>query len=192
MIKESILVINEDDSLATPSPFCTTIEPFRSIIRRDRGSEGDSQGRKKLFAAKEFAYIYGMVDYRSPYSSYNKEKRADVLKNKIFGEDSDWEPDELIEQAMIDYEEMYHSELVILLKSTRTALHNMSSFFDTLNLNDTDDNGKLVHNPNTVLTSMSKIGDIAKQLDSLEELIAKQQTGQSKIRGDIKLSKWNQ
>lgn len=192
MIKESILTINEDDSLATPSPFCTTIEPFRSIIRRDRGSEGDAQGRKKLFAAKEFAYIYGMVDYRSPYSSFNEENRAVKLKEVIFGEDSDWEPDELVKKAMVLYEEMYHSELVILLKSTRKALHNMSDFFETLDLTDTDDKGKLVHNPNTVMTSMSKIGDIAKQLDGLEELIEKQRQSQGKIRGDIKLNKYNQ
>ena len=37
------------------------IPEFSALIRRDRGSEGDHDGRKKFHARKEFTFIYFLI-----------------------------------------------------------------------------------------------------------------------------------
>jgi hypothetical protein len=43
-----LLEVNVEDFTVKPSAFTLEIEPFKSIVKRDKGSKGDSQGRNKL------------------------------------------------------------------------------------------------------------------------------------------------
>lgn len=56
-LENNLLVLDKDSLRGVPE--------FKKILERDRGSEGDSQGRLKLRAWKEFYYIYYIADFRS-------------------------------------------------------------------------------------------------------------------------------
>ena len=71
-----------------------TIKEVRQILMRDKGSNGDSDGRKKLFAYKELGAVYWIADYRSPgrLNGYEgKELIEDAIRN--FDLPANWEPD---------------------------------------------------------------------------------------------------
>ena len=69
------------------------VEPYKSIILRDKGSKGDAQGRKKHMAMKELAYIYWMCHSTSPFMVHkNLEERSDQVKLRV-GLPEKWKPD---------------------------------------------------------------------------------------------------
>lgn len=84
------LVINKEEIRTMPE--------FKVILERDRGSEGDSQGRKKLIANKEFLFLRL---YHHPLSIYrdmgDKEKMERILKLLKFPDT--WKIDEKLKEA---------------------------------------------------------------------------------------------
>lgn len=62
-----ILLINPEGFLEINKKEIRTIKEFNVLLVRDKGSDGDFDGRKKLFAFKEFMYIYL---YSHPASIY--------------------------------------------------------------------------------------------------------------------------
>ena len=95
-IHEGNIVINKVEILTIPT--------FKHILRRDKGSEGDSDGRKKYWAFKEFAYIYHIADYKSVpnRNGYNYTKARDYAIKKA-GLPLDYKPDATVQQAIKDY-----------------------------------------------------------------------------------------
>ena len=80
------------------------IAPFKAILERDKGSEGDHDGRKEYKAFKEFYYIWWLCDVRSPgvRAGYNdKELHLQGIKEARL--ESDYKPDKLIKDAIAYY-----------------------------------------------------------------------------------------
>jgi hypothetical protein len=67
---EGEVVLNKEEIL--------TIKEFAELIRKDKGSEGDNDGRKKKYAYKQFAFIYLYCDYTSPYIERDEKERLAV------------------------------------------------------------------------------------------------------------------
>lgn len=83
-----------------------TVPEFKEILRRDKGSEGDSDGRKKYKAFKEFAYIYHMGDPRSkPNVDGFNDIQAHDYSIMMAGLDSKYKPDNIVISAVRIYEE---------------------------------------------------------------------------------------
>jgi hypothetical protein len=94
--EEGNLILNKDEILL--------YDAFKKILKRDRGSEGDSQGRLKLYAFKEFTYIYMMCDYDSYCNIHGlSEEEAQIYAKKIAGLAINWEEDDEIIEAMDEY-----------------------------------------------------------------------------------------
>ena len=113
-IENDLLVIDKDEVRGIPV--------FKAILERDKGSKGDNDGRKKLFAFKEFLYIYFIIDYRSwiVKAGYNdKEKHLKALKS--CGLPDDYKPDSLLKEAIQFYEETQLDQLPSL-RALRTII----------------------------------------------------------------------
>ena len=71
LINELIYI---SDGAALPSPYSLTIEEFKNLN------------------TKELAFVYFMVDHKSPFSVYEWEQRIIEVKNSIFDDKSKWTP----------------------------------------------------------------------------------------------------
>lgn len=81
------------------------IAEVRQIVKRDKGSNGDADGRKKLFAYKELGAVYWIADYRSPgrMEGYEGEELIeDAIKN--FNLPAEWRPDDVVWSLIKKYE----------------------------------------------------------------------------------------
>jgi len=95
-LKEGDIIINKLEILTVPT--------FTTILRRDKGSDGDSTGRKKLQAFKEFAYIYHMGDVKSlPNRNGYTSKAAVAYSKDAAGLSVDWVADSVIKDAIRIY-----------------------------------------------------------------------------------------
>lgn len=74
-----------------------TIKEVATILKRDKGSPGDSDGREKLFAYKELGAACWIADFRSPgrLNGYEGDELIeDAIRN--FNLPSDWRPDKVV------------------------------------------------------------------------------------------------
>jgi len=97
-LENGLLVLDKDELRAH--------EKFKRILERDRGSEGDNDGRKKIFAFKEFFYIYSVADFRSDgnIGGFNA-KDLHLRGIKDAGLPENWKPDDKIKEAIDFYKE---------------------------------------------------------------------------------------
>lgn len=97
-IKDNNIVINKPEVLTIPA--------FTNILRRDKGSPGDFDGRKKYKAFKEFAYIYHMADVKSvPNANGFNKAKANKYAIEKSGLDKDYKPDKVVREAIAIYKE---------------------------------------------------------------------------------------
>jgi len=95
-VQNGHLILKREELRGTPS--------FRKIIERDRGGTevGDSDGRRKIRAFKEFMYIFYMCDYESPFAPLDDETRH--KKAVTFAKlPEGWKPDKDLRTAIADY-----------------------------------------------------------------------------------------
>lgn len=110
----------------------STITEFKEILKRDRGSKGDVQGRAKLQATKEFLYIYHMVDFRSPYENFPvSERKERALADSGISEEE--ATDELLLTALTKYKLLLEnsSPTLRLLRAVKTSMLPLEQYFET-------------------------------------------------------------
>lgn len=97
------------------------ITPFRAILERDKGSDGDHDGRKKYKSFKEFYYIWWVSDIKSPgvKAGYN-DKELSLQGIKEARLESNYRPDKLVKDAILYYKEEQNKMLI-----TGTAVTNL-------------------------------------------------------------------
>lgn len=101
MITDELIIIENGKPVINPE--AKMIKEFKLIIERDRGSEGDSQGRLKLMSAKELAFIPLYESLKSPYNkNFEPERRVEELKRGLKLPDT-WKIDKAMEDAMTVY-----------------------------------------------------------------------------------------
>jgi len=85
-------------------PEVVIVDSLNTILRRDKGSIGDADGRKKQQAFKEFKYIYHIADVLSvPNKNGYSVKEAREYAKRECGFSNTWEEDDIIRQAIKDY-----------------------------------------------------------------------------------------
>lgn len=179
------------DNYAEPNPELRSIPVFRDIITRDRGSEGDSQGRKKLQATKEFAWIYYVYDPMSPYQVLETEERFEKVGDFLF-DDKKYTPDKKLEEAASRYSDMCETLQVRMLHAAREASRTIIKYLESVDLTAEDENGKPKHKVNDVIKALEKMGEVTDSLEHLEERVRRQQDKEQEVRGGVKLNKYNE
>ena len=157
--------------------FKDLLEPFRNKCKED------SSGLNHLRADKEFTYIYLAIDWKSPYSGFsNQEKHEAALQDAQLTEE-EWN-DPTFRAACRKYVALQDSNRYVrLLQASQEVTDKIIDYFQNIDLNSTDDQGK----PLIKITDIQKAMDQSvKQIESLkqiEALVKKELTEQSQIRG---------
>lgn len=121
MITEDLIV--EEDGIPKFNPEAKLIKEFKTLIERDKGSEGDSQGRKKLQATKELAFVALYVNLKSAYNrNYEPEARTLELKRSLKLPE-DWVVDDIMQAAMKVYAITQVTPSSAMLTATRNGLY---------------------------------------------------------------------
>lgn len=184
-----VFTVNSDGKVSINPPI-RTIEVFKKIISRDRGSEGDSDGRKKYKAMKDLSFIYFMEDPRSPYMHYPESERFNRI---LAGIQHEVDPkDELILEAREYYKgfetatsktlkELREALLVStkLIKIMRTQIENLLSKDDIT----TEEIAAASDLMNDLMAKGTKTPQIVSVIQEMEEKLKKEQTGTSQVKG---------
>jgi hypothetical protein len=168
-ISKDLLVIV--DNKAVSSPYAKFIKEFKPLN------------------AKELAYVYFMVDYRSPYSVYDWEQRKIEVKNSIF--DKVWKESSKVEAACVKYTELLESSSVKLLKAARDSVITLEKYFRDIDLTLADDNGKPIFHAKDLIANLSNMGKVVDGLSRLEEIVRKEEQAANSNRGGVEVNKYS-
>lgn len=169
------------------NPDVLAVPTFKRIWERD------SSGNKER-AKREISYVVFMKDYKSPYRTYpefNGERRKAVLEDLYKGVGRRWNPDELVEEALVKYERLQETTNSRLLKKAKIAADKLADYFENVDFNVTDENtGKPVYSARDVASNLKMIGDIVKSLNSLEKIVQAEQAEGSSARGGSEIGEY--
>lgn len=175
-IENFVAIINKKDVYLIPE--------FKALLElKYNKDKGDHDGRKRIRAHKEFTYIYFMWDYRSKYSEYSeKERHREALNASRLPED--YELSKELIAAIIVYKELNDTRILKLCRSAENMIDKLRLFWDSLDLNETDDNGKYRHDTNKIMANIRALAQTTKSLEDLQEQVKQKLKETSGTRGD--------
>lgn len=158
------------------NPQSLNIPEFKAIWDRDKS-------KMKGNATKEISYIVYTCDesFNNPYRAYRDSDRKEVLL-KDFMHDG-WVEDELIVSAMNKFKSLKETTNSRLLRSAKKAAEKLSEYFDSVDFNMRDSSGKPVFSSRDLASNLKEVAGIVKSLNTLEEMVRKEQTESSNVRG---------
>lgn len=130
------------------------IPEFAELFKRDKGSEGDYRGDKKLRTRKELTFIYFYIDFASPITEWEDTER---WKEALYYANlADEGIDEKVIKAYKKYDELQTKGSAGLrsykaLLKTRAAMDN---YFENLDMSAVDKKGELLNDPVKVANSV--------------------------------------
>jgi len=158
---------------------------LNAILSRDKGSVGDSDGRKKLQAWKEFTYLYMICDYASyPNQKGMNEQEAHKYAIDIAELPEKWIPDKVILDAMDFYVDANMSvakevakELLASFKNSTRVVKKLRDttnvLLDKSSLNSVE-SGQLADIQQTIMAISTSLPKHLKALKESEDLIKKE------------------
>lgn len=156
-----------DKYRVTFTPEALLIKAFRDLVERDTTDNKD-------MALLELGFIYFFCDPRSDYSfMINKEDRKETIKVQE-GLPEDWEPDDMVKNAMETYSYLTQTSFSLLLEDSRFAIDQIRTFMRDVNLKEEDDKGKPKYPINTIVSAVKQIPSLVKELAEAERVIARE------------------
>lgn len=144
------------------------VRPIREMFQQDKS-------KKKEEFWKQISYLWFMCDPRSSYMYLvnEPERAAEVKKQEGLGED--WNPSELLVDAMNIYRSQTITTSAILLEGMRKGIDKLSAF-----LGETTFSEKTVA---SMTSALKQIPELAKALSDAEHALAKDFATDDKARG---------
>ena len=140
--------------------------------------------------AVSLAYVYFMVDYRSPYSIYEWEQRKIEVKKSIFASKK-WEETSKVRAACAAYAKLTETSAVKLLKAARESIIKLEGYFRGVDLTIMDDNGKPIFHAKDLINNLEKLGKVVDGLSRLEEIVRKEEQANNSNRGGVEVNKYS-
>ena len=170
-LNTDLIYIN--DNKAVPSAYALTILEFKEL------------------STTELAFVYFMIDYRSPFSIYEEDQRIIEVKNSIFGEKKKWIPSTKVLGACDKYDKLLETSAVRLLKAARTSIVKLEKYFRDIDLHLMDDHGKPIFHAKDLIANLSNMGKVVDGLTRLEEIVKKEEQAANTNRGGIEVNKYS-
>jgi hypothetical protein len=202
-----LLKVNDDLTLEIV-PEVLEIPEFKAIVKRLKKCKGDTDGRLKLMAKKELAYVFHMASDEGPYFSYEPKERQQRLANDLF-EDHKWQPDEEILAAIEKFKELNQTPSSKTVATIINALTKANKIVNGL-INEIEKNfdekkyeqgvtnkqGQVVTGVEIMLGDLQAVTKVANEIpksidifEKLQEKILKEkQVAASKFRGSVEIS----
>lgn len=171
------VVINEPDVLL--------IKEFQDLWTNDRNkTENDKTGVKRTRAFRELSYIYLAIDWRSPYNQYTPQERheAALYDADLTQEEFD---DPTFRAACRKYQTLQNSSRIgTLLQSQYSIVDKMKIYFESLNFDERDEQGKPIFKMKDVIAEIANTSKVLEGIRTLEQLYKKEQEEEKQLRGD--------
>ena len=168
---DNLIYINNNK--AVPSSYTLTILEFKDL------------------SINELAFVYFMVDHKSPFAVYAEDQRNIEVKNSIFGEKKKWKPSAKVLKACSKYEKLIETSAVRLLKAARTSIVKLEKYFRDIDLHLMDDHGKPIFHAKDLMANLSNMGKVVDGLSRLEEIVKKEEQAANTNRGGIEVNKYS-
>lgn len=139
----------------------------------------------------ELAFIYFMVDHRSPFSIYEWDQRLVEVKNSIFGEDKKWTPSTKLLGACDKYDKLIETSAVRLLNAAKSSIVKLEKYFRDIDLHLMDDNGKPIFHAKDLIANLSNMGKVVDGLTRLEDIVKKEEQAANTNRGGVEVNKYS-
>tara|TARA_R110002020_G_scaffold118530_2_gene270811 strand:+ start:776 stop:1297 length:522 start_codon:yes stop_codon:yes gene_type:complete len=170
-LKNDLITIN--DSVAVPSGYALTIKEFKDLN------------------IKELAFVYFMVDHRSPFSVYEWKQRKSEVINSIFNKKDKFTPSSKVLGACTKYEKLIETSAVRLLKAARESVVKLEKYFRDIDLTMMDDNGKPIFHAKDLIANLSNMGKVVDGLTRLEDIVKKEEQAANNNRGGVEVNKYS-
>ena len=172
-----VLELKEDAILLIPE-FEALLEPGRNKCA------GDTTGKKKSRAFREFKYMWLVLDWNTIYKSDTpgeRDRRA-ITEAKLSEEEYN---DPIFRAACRRYQKLQNEQLPMkLLAGAEHSARALAHYFEMVTIGDRTADGKLITNPKEVMDSISKCGTLITSLKNLEMDVKKSMQTNKKVRGD--------
>lgn len=180
--------INENYELELNKEWILMIPSFAAVLKGDKGSTGDSEGRKKVRAKKQLAYVYFMIDFKSPIENWEFGKRHLEALRYTDLKESDVSS-KIMQEALAEYEkiQLESARSLRTLKAARKGVDAVDSYFENLDFNLKDRVGRLVHNPKDVPDNISKLNKMYDEMKKFEKRVHEELKESDAIRGQATL-----
>ena len=162
-------LITVSKNVVIPSAYALTIPEFKDL------------------KAKELSAVYFYADHDSPYAVYAKGERIKKIEKDLKIKYS-----QKMRGAIDKYNELHETSAVKLLKAARSSINKLENYFDTINLDILDDNGKPIYSAKDLISNLANMGKVVNGLEELEELVQKQKSKQNTNRGGVVTNKYSQ
>ena len=161
------------DGKVVPSAYTLTISEFKEL------------------STSELAFVYFMVDHKSPFSVYEWDQRIKEVKNSVFKDKKKWTPSAKVLGACDKYDKLIETSAVRLLKAARTSIVKLEKYFRDIDLHLMDDHGKPIFHAKDLIANLSNMGKVVDGLARLEEIVKKEEQAANTNRGGIEVNKYS-
>lgn len=149
------------------------LAPFQSILEKE-----DSD--------KYIAYIYHLLDWKSPYSTMDEVTKKTALIEDLF--DGVEPVDEDLDKAMEFYKKLSTTDSLELLQAARQGVQQLRKYFSEFKIDDEDDKGRAAKD---LMQNLKSVGAIIKSLNEWEQQI-KQEKDETTIRRGVEIDRFNE
>lgn len=166
------------------------VKEFGDLWELDRNKcKEDKTGKERLLAFKELAYIFLVLDFKSPYAKYTpQQKHKEAMRDTGLTEEN--LQDEKFKAAFRKYNDIQNSDPILsIINTAYGTLHKMQVFYDNIDFNnDVDAEGRPLYKPKDVLTDLASLATTREKLMALEDMHKKglAESGK-KVRGDAEI-----
>ncbi len=152
------------------------VRPIRELFTKDKS-------KKKEEFWRQISYLWFMCDPRSTYMYLVDEdvRSKEIKLQEGFG--TDWEPSELLKEAMDVYRKQTVTTASILLESMRKGIEQLRKFFSEFDLFALDKNDRPIYQVSTMTAALKQVPELAKALVEAEKALAKDFVTDDKARG---------
>lgn len=145
------------------------VRPIRELFQKDKS-------KKKEEFWKQISYLWFMCDPRSTYQYLvDEDVRAKEIKIQE-GLGEDWEPSDLLREAMLIYRKHTITTAALLLEGMRKGIDKLSAFLGTTSFSE-----KTVA---SMTSALKQIPDLSKALVEAERSLAKDFATEDAARGN--------
>lgn len=159
-----------------PTEECFYVKEFRDLFNKDK-----SPTKEHFMSIMSILYFF--ADPRSPYQDIlDQEERLDKIKVQE-GLDKNFKIDAKLQKLINIYRELTTTTSQKLLDSMRKSVVKAGEYLEGLNLNETDDKGRLKTTISSYVQATAKIPILAKQLIETEKIVNAEIEQTTRIRG---------
>jgi uncharacterized protein YjcR len=133
---------------------------------------------------KEIAYITFLFDLSAdnPYRGYSEYERDIILKKDLFN-DVNWEPDDVIRDAIEKFQKLMETTNVRVLLGAKQAAEELAKWFRQVKYDAVDERGESLFSVTELSRNLKEVGNIIKSLSQLEEMVKREQIDKTTTRG---------